>query len=135
MSDLDIRQEPYDGSAAQSLIDDVQQEYVKRYGGFDETALDAAEFAPPNGAFFLGYLNGVAVICGGWRALPNWPSTAEIKRMFVLPAYRRQGLARVLLAHLEGSVRDAGYDQLWLETGVTTRTRRSPGRWAKRCAD
>jgi GNAT superfamily N-acetyltransferase len=118
MSDLDIRDEPYDSTAAQELIAHVQQEYVKRYGGGDETALDAAEFFPPRGAFFVGYLEGVAVICGGWRALPTWPSTAEIKRMFVLSVYRRQGLARLLLAHIEDSVRAAGYDQLWLETGV-----------------
>jgi GNAT superfamily N-acetyltransferase len=117
MSDLDIRAESMDSEAAQTLIGHVQQEYVKRYGGFDETALESAEFAPPNGAFFVGYLDGIAVICGGWRALPSWPRTAEIKRMFVLADYRRLGLARLLLAHIEDSARDAGYDRLWLETG------------------
>lgn len=118
MSDLDIRAESMDSPAARTLIAEVQQEYVKRYGGFDETTLDTAEFQAPNGAFFVGYLDGVPVICGGWRALPSWPGTAEIKRMFVLEAFRRRGLARLLLAHIEDSVRDAGYDQLWLETGV-----------------
>ncbi|MFL6240935.1 MAG: GNAT family N-acetyltransferase [Actinomycetes bacterium] len=118
MSDLDLRAEPYDGTAAQSLVAEVQQEYVERYGGPDETVLDPAEFVPPRGAFFVGYLGGVAVVCGGWRSLPDWPQTAEIKRMYVTPAYRRQGLARLLLTHLEESARAAGHDRIWLETGL-----------------
>ena len=37
MSDLDLREEPYDGPVAQQLIDAVQQEYVIRYGSPDTT--------------------------------------------------------------------------------------------------
>ncbi len=118
MSDLELRAEPYDGTAAQRLTEQVQAEYVQRYGGPDETVLDPAEFVPPHGAFFVGYLNDVAVVCGGWRSLPEWPETAEIKRMYVAPAYRRQGLARLLLAHIEDSARAAGHRDLWLETGM-----------------
>jgi GNAT superfamily N-acetyltransferase len=117
MSDLEIRDEPYDGAAAQALIAQVQQEYVERYGGPDETVLDPAEFVAPNGAFFVGYVDGEGAVCGGWRSLPDWPGAAEIKRMFVAPAYRRRGLARLLLVHIEDSVRAAGHERLWLETG------------------
>jgi GNAT superfamily N-acetyltransferase len=118
VTDLDLRDERYDGADAQALIALVQQEYVERYGGPDETVLDAAEFTAPHGAFFVGYLDGTAVVCGGWRSLPEWPGTAEIKRMFVAPSYRRRGLARVLLQHIEDAVRAAGFQHLWLETGV-----------------
>jgi GNAT superfamily N-acetyltransferase len=118
MSDLELRPEPYDGTAAQALVAQVQAEYVERYGGPDETVLDPAEFVPPRGAFFVGYLDGVAVVCGGWRSLARWPETAEIKRMFVAAAYRRQGLARVLLDHIEASAREAGHRRIWLETGL-----------------
>ena len=118
VSDLELRDEPYGGDAAQALVARVQQEYVERYGGPDETVLDPAEFVAPRGAFFVGFLGGEAVVCGGWRSLPEWPGTAEIKRMYVAPEHRRRGLARLLLTHIEESARTAGYERLWLETGM-----------------
>jgi GNAT superfamily N-acetyltransferase len=118
VADLDLRDERYDGRDAQTLIALVQEEYVERYGGPDETVLDAAEFVAPRGAFFVGYLEGEPVVCGGWRSLADQPGTAEIKRMYVAPTHRNRGLARVLLAHIEDSVRAAGYARLWLETGL-----------------
>ncbi|MDX6286915.1 MAG: hypothetical protein QOG53_2400 [Frankiales bacterium] len=117
MPDLELRNESFDGPAARAFIQMVQQEYVERYGGPDETVLDAAEFAPPNGGFVVVYLDGEPAACGGWRTLADWPATAEIKRMFVAPAYRRRGLARYVLLALEDAARAAGHTQLWLETG------------------
>ena len=117
MTGLDIRVEPYDGPDAEKLIALVQQEYVDRYGGIDETLLDPAEFAPPRGSFLVVRVDGEAVACGGWRRLDDFPGVGEIKRMYVVPAYRRTGLARRLLVALEESLLDAGYDHVWLETG------------------
>jgi GNAT superfamily N-acetyltransferase len=118
VADLDLRPEPYDGPSALLLTAQVQDEYVQRYGGPDETVLDPREFLPPRGAFFVGYLGDEPVVCGGWRALADFPGVAEIKRMYVSPSHRRRGLARLLLTHIEDSVRAAGFAQLWLETGV-----------------
>jgi ribosomal protein S18 acetylase RimI-like enzyme len=42
---------------------------------------------------------------------------AEVKRMYVVPAARRTGLARLVLAHLEATARSAGADVMVLETG------------------
>jgi len=39
------------------LIEEVQQEYVARYGGMDETPLDPLMFDPPLGSFYVGYLD------------------------------------------------------------------------------
>jgi GNAT superfamily N-acetyltransferase len=113
----ELRAEPFDGPAALVLIEMVQQEYIERYGGPDETVLDPAEFAAPNGGFVVLYLDGEPVACGGWRRLPDWPNAVEIKRMFVVPAYRRRGLARFVLVALEDAARAAGFTQMWLETG------------------
>ena len=49
------------------LVEDVQQEYVTRYGGRDETPLEPAYFEPPQGAFFVGYLEDRPVASGAWR--------------------------------------------------------------------
>jgi putative acetyltransferase len=57
-----------------------------------------------------------AVACGALQALA--PGTAELKRMYVRPAYRGRGIARHLLAALEEVALQAGYAQLQLETGT-----------------
>lgn len=115
MSDLELRDEPYDGPSAQELIDAVQQEYVVRYGSPDTTPVDPAEFAPPDGRFVVGYLDTDAVAMGGVRRIDQ--GTVEIKRMYVIPEQRGRGLSRVVLAHLETLARELGATRILLETG------------------
>jgi GNAT superfamily N-acetyltransferase len=49
--------------------------------------------------------------------VPTGPNLAEIKRLYVTPTARRQGLARALVEALEESARHAGVTCLQLETG------------------
>jgi GNAT superfamily N-acetyltransferase len=115
----------YDEPDAQLLIAEVQAEYVRIYGGEDETPVDPGEFAEPHGRFVVGYLNQTPVAMGGWRKHGSehpetrWAtSAAEIKRMYVSPSARGRGFARLLLANLEETSRTAGVDWLLLETGL-----------------
>jgi GNAT superfamily N-acetyltransferase len=108
---------------AARLVEEVQQEYVARYGGRDETPLDPTYFEPPSGAFFVGYLDGVPVATGAWRrrgdvVVDGSSATAEIKRMYVAPPARGRGLARAMLAHLERTAREHGAEAMILETGL-----------------
>jgi ribosomal protein S18 acetylase RimI-like enzyme len=108
---------------AARLVEEVQQEYVVRYGGPDRTPLEAGYFDPPQGAFFVGYLDDVPMATGAWRRRSDVVAmgsvdTAEIKRMYVAPAGRRRGLARAMLAHLEHTARTAGVEVMVLETGL-----------------
>jgi GNAT superfamily N-acetyltransferase len=120
---LRLRPLRIDHPDALTLIAEVQAEYVVRYGGPDETPIDTHMFDPPGGAFFVGYLGDVPVAMGGWKRregiapLGRW-RPAEVKRMYVAPAGRRNGFARVVLAHLEGTARAAGADVMVLETGT-----------------
>ncbi|NYG57062.1 GNAT family N-acetyltransferase [Nocardioides perillae] len=114
---------PFDHPDAQLLVAEVQQEYVRRYGGPDETPLDAAYFEPPAGSFFVGYLGAEPVATGAWRRRDDVEAlgsrtTAEVKRMYVRPAARGRGLARRVLAHLEATARAAGAEVMVLETGT-----------------
>ena len=68
----------------------------------------------PNIRFFLAYLSGVAVGCGG---VALFTDLAEVKRMYVRDGARRRGVAQALLARIETEARDAGSDLLPLETG------------------
>jgi GNAT superfamily N-acetyltransferase len=116
VSTIDFREEAYDGPTASALTAAVQQEYVSRYGGPDDAPVDAAEFAPPNGRFLVGYLGGRGVAMGGLRLLDA--DTAEIKRMYVVPDARGRGLSRLMLARLEELARTAlGARRVVLETG------------------
>jgi len=120
---LTVRPVRFTDRDTQRLVDEVQAEYVERYGGPDETPLEEGVFDPPAGAFFLGYLGDVPVAMGGWRRRPDvhpWGcrNAAEVKRMYVAAAGRRQGFARAVLAHLEESAPEAGADAMVLETGT-----------------
>jgi GNAT superfamily N-acetyltransferase len=113
----------YDDPDAVKLIGEVQQEYVLRYGGRDETPVETADFAPPRGMFVVGRLDGAAVACGGWRAhsagdMGFVDGDAEVKRMYVTPFARGLGLARAVLAELERTAREQGRLRLVLETGT-----------------
>ncbi len=113
----------YDDARVQRLVEQVQAEYVQRYGGPDASPVDASAFAPPVGRFFVALREGEPVAMGGWRLRPDLTDlggtrAAEIKRMYVAPAARRTGLARLVLRRLEDSARQDGCDLLVLETGI-----------------
>lgn len=100
---------------AQLLVQAVQQEYVARYGGPDQTPIEPDEFSPPTGLFLVARASGVPVGCAGLRRLDT--DVAEVKRMYVEPSARRGGVGRQLLVYLEDAAREAGYRRLVLETG------------------
>jgi GNAT superfamily N-acetyltransferase len=120
---LRIERVPIAHADAMRLIEEVQQEYVVRYGGRDDTPLEPTTFDPPGGAFYVGYLADEPVVTGAWRRRDDveafgTAATAEIKRMYVVAARRGQGLARAMLAHLEETARAAGAEVMILETGL-----------------
>jgi GNAT superfamily N-acetyltransferase len=65
--------------------------------------------------FVAGFVNGRPVACGALQ--PIGPGVGEIKRMYVRPAHRGQGLSRLILAALEERAVQRGYHTLRLETG------------------
>lgn len=120
---LVFRRVAYEHPDVAGLVEQIQAEYVRIYGGIDATPMTPGEFADPEGAFFVGYLDGEPVVMGGWRFRPDVDAPggsrpAEIKRMFVVPARRRTGLARAVIAELERTAAAAGADVLILETGT-----------------
>lgn len=121
--ELDLRQVPITHADALLLIDEVQAEYVVRYGSPDETPIEPGMFDPPGGAFFVGYVGAVPVAMGGWKRRSDVTAfgragAAEVKRMYVVPGSRGLGFARTVLAHLETSAKHAGADLMVLETGL-----------------
>lgn len=120
--DLRFERVPITHPDAQALIAAVQAEYVVRYGGQDESPIDAADFEDPLGQFFVAYLDGTPVATGAWRRSSvkalGAQVTAEVKRMYVVPAAQRRGVARRMLRHLEVTAAAEGIEAIVLETGA-----------------
>lgn len=120
---MEIRRLPFTHHDVVALVEEVQAEYTSRYGGPDETPLDPTMFDAPQGAFFVGYVDGTPAAMGGWRFRADvnafgQSAVTEIKRMYVAPRARRRGLARRILDHLELTAREAGAAVMVLETGI-----------------
>lgn len=74
-------------------------------------------FMPDDDSVYLvAVVDGRAVACAAWRALAD--GVAELKRMYVRPAYRRRGIARQLIVAVEEEVLAAGRPVIRLETGL-----------------
>jgi GNAT superfamily N-acetyltransferase len=120
---LRIERVPYGHPDALLLVEEVQQEYIRRYGSRDETPLDPAMFDPPGGSFFVGYADDLPVATGAWRMRSDVEALgstrcAEGKRMYVVASARGSGYARAVLARLERTAAEAGAEVMILETGV-----------------
>ena len=122
---LDLRTLPFEHPDVECLVRAVQAEYVQRYGGEDATPVEPGEFAPPRGAFVVGYADGGPVAGGAWRARDAGDGDhalrdgdAEIKRMFVQAGHRGRGYARAVLGELECLAAAAGRRRAVLETGT-----------------
>jgi len=117
MNVVTLHREPLDSAAALELILALNRELDARYPeeGANHFRLDPAEVAPGRGGFFVARRGTTLAGCGAVRLVDA--GAAEIKRMYVPPALRGQGIAWQLLAHLEAEARRLGATRLLLETG------------------
>lgn len=113
--ELLIESRAYDDADVIRLVEQVQQEYVVRYGGPDDAAVELDEFVPPRGLFLVGLVDGEPAATGGWRRIDD--GVVEIKRMYVAPQARGHGFARRILAELEARAAAAGVARAVLNTG------------------
>lgn len=89
-----------------SLVGDVHLRY-------------AAVNNPKNMAcIIVAYEGNTPIGCGCWKAVDD--TTAEVKRIYVEPQYRRKGIASAIIELLENHILASGYTQALLETARTT---------------
>jgi GNAT superfamily N-acetyltransferase len=103
------------GDIALHLVRSLSAELGARYGGDGSGAFSPADVQVPGGAFVVAWLGERPVGCGALRPLER--GIGEVKRMFVEPSARRQGVARRILEELEAIAPRLGYRALRLETG------------------
>jgi GNAT superfamily N-acetyltransferase len=117
---VEFRPAAVDAGEGRDLAQAMAAEIAEIYDGLvldgpDMPKAGAAELGPPGGTFLVGWAGEEAVCCGGVKRLPD--GTCEIKRMYVAPAARGQGVARQLLHALEDAARALGYTVARLDTG------------------
>jgi ribosomal protein S18 acetylase RimI-like enzyme len=114
MNDLVVAKEPADSAVAIACVTAYFAELAARFdGGFDP---GQPGYANPkdSGEFFVARRSESVVGCGAVKK--HAPGIAEIKRMWVAPTARGQGVATALLAALESEARRLGYTQVVLDT-------------------
>lgn len=110
--------EPFESTDARRLIAALDAHLASRYPPEQRFGpnLKPEHLAPGLGTFLIARADGRAIGCGALRLLDE--TTAEVKRMFVEPELRGQGVAKAVLDHLESAAASLGARRLVLETGV-----------------
>jgi len=85
------------------------------FQGFErELALLPGDYAPPAGRLLVARVDGPIAGCGALR--PIGQGVAELKRMWVRPAFRGLGLGRSIAEVLLRAADDIGYEAVRLDT-------------------
>jgi ribosomal protein S18 acetylase RimI-like enzyme len=80
----------------------------------EELATLPGKYAPPAGCLLLAKEEQTIAGCVGVRAIG--PGIAEMKRLYVRPAFRRTGLGRLLAQSAIEAARSMGYSLMQLDT-------------------
>ena len=118
--EIEFRPAAVDAGDGGALAGAMRAEMAALYDGLDldderMPRAGVAELGPPGGAFLVGLRDGEPVCCGGVKRLDD--RACEIKRMYVAPQARGEGVARRLLGALEDTARSLGYVVARLDTG------------------
>ncbi|KRB83357.1 GNAT family N-acetyltransferase [Duganella sp. Root198D2] len=112
---MDIKLETPNQPEVVALIDLLDAYQLSLYPPESVYALDMNSLLQPNVLFAVARnIDGAAVGCG---AIVVTPEYGEVKRMFVHPSARGQGVAQRLLGMLETEALARGCRQFMLETG------------------
>jgi putative acetyltransferase len=85
--------------------------------GADRDVLDVETFyQATGGAFWVIESQGQIVGTAGYYPVNRGEKAVEIRKMYLVPQTRGQGLGRYLLQQLEADISTQGFQQIWVET-------------------
>ncbi|MGD1067652.1 MAG: GNAT family N-acetyltransferase [Vulcanimicrobiaceae bacterium] len=97
-----------------ALIAELDADLGGNYVPEQQHGLKLDAIFAPDMRFFVAYLDGEGVGCGGVALFDGF---AEVKRMYVRPNVRGRGVADAIVARIETEARAAELRVLRLETG------------------
>jgi putative acetyltransferase len=120
-----IRILPLQSQAEAVLTREIFLEYAHSLGvdlcfqSFEEELAQLpGDYAAPRGQLLLAWCDEVLVGCVALRAFDeaDYPNAAEMKRLYVRPAFRGLGLGRELTERILDAARELGYSTVLLDT-------------------
>ncbi len=118
--DYTIRQWRFqDRSGTTAIISSILAEYGLDWepDGADRDVLDIeAYYFDRGGDFWVIEDRGQLIGTGAYYPCDRGEKAVEIRKMYLLPTARGQGLGRYLLGQLERVIAKRGYTEIWIET-------------------
>jgi putative acetyltransferase len=108
-----------DRESAAQLIRFVLAEYGLEWepDGADRDVREVeTHYLQTGGEFWVIEQSGKLVGTGAYYPIDRGQNAAEIRKMYLLPTARGQGLGRWLLHRLESAIAARGFEQIWIET-------------------
>lgn len=119
MNPITIAAESIDTSGALAIVHAASDELQQRYGGeADNKHLRVDELRPPLGLFLVARREHQLAGGVGLRPISDLDHHfGEVKRLWVRPDLRRDGIGITLMNEVERHAKELGYATLFLETG------------------
>lgn len=108
-----------DREAAAAVIKTVLEEYGLPWQPelADRDVMEVEEaYLNVGGEFWVVEQDAVVVGTAAYQPISRGNKAVEIRKMYLLPAVRNQGLGRYLLQKLEKAIAIKDYQEIWLET-------------------
>jgi putative acetyltransferase len=106
-----------DSPVARELIDELEAILAPSYPPESRHGYSVEKLLREEVAFFVVSVDDLPAGCGGVQVFGD-EGYAELKRMYVRPAFRGRGLGRHLVEHLSRHAAERGVTVVRLETGV-----------------
>jgi putative acetyltransferase len=113
--------QPADRQTAADLIASVLTEYGLgcEPSGADQDVLNVEQaYWKTGGEFWVVEQADCLVGTAAFYPIARGNQAVEIRKMYLLPAVRGQGLGRFLLQALEATIVAQGYQEIWIETAT-----------------
>lgn len=111
--------QPSDRQSVATLITSVLAEYGLSWEpeGADCDVLEVERaYWQTGGEFWVIEGDHQLIGTGGYHPISKGYKAVEIRKMYLLPSARGQGLGSFLLDTLESTIQSQGYQQIWVET-------------------
>lgn len=111
--------QPADRQAAAELIGQVLTDYGLPWEpAVADLDVVQVETHYRDGEFWVVEQAGMLVGTAAYHPIERGEQAVEIRKMYLLPVARGQGLGRFLLGQLENAIAAQGFKEIWLETAT-----------------